>query len=77
MCESMRPKKSSKQTRHKRSPTTPGKKPGNETATEMPSWFGGLKAYAKGKPHDMDSIRESIAKGRARELERRYGKVRR
>jgi len=29
-------------------------------------WAGGLKAYADGKEHDMESVRESIAFGRQR-----------
>lgn len=30
----------------------------------IPDWFGALKRYArKGKRHDMESIRESIARG--------------
>lgn len=28
---------------------------------ETPSWFGSLRKYAKDKPHDMESIRKSIA----------------
>lgn len=32
---------------------------------EMP-WFGSLKRFARGKPHDMESIRKSIAEGRKR-----------
>ena len=28
-------------------------------------WFGSLRGCAKGKPHDLPSIRESIARGRA------------
>jgi bifunctional DNA-binding transcriptional regulator/antitoxin component of YhaV-PrlF toxin-antitoxin module len=43
---------------------------------ETPSWFGVFNAYAEGRAHGMTAIRESIAKGRKRELERRYGKVR-
>ncbi len=27
-------------------------------------WFGALRRYGKGKPHDMDSVRESIRKAR-------------
>jgi bifunctional DNA-binding transcriptional regulator/antitoxin component of YhaV-PrlF toxin-antitoxin module len=27
-------------------------------------WFGSLKRYGKGKRHDMDSVRRSIAKAR-------------
>ncbi len=27
-----------------------------------PDWFGALRRYGKGKPHDMESIRESIWK---------------
>jgi bifunctional DNA-binding transcriptional regulator/antitoxin component of YhaV-PrlF toxin-antitoxin module len=27
-------------------------------------WFASLKRYGKGKPHDMKSVRESIAKAR-------------
>lgn len=30
------------------------------------SWFGSLRRYAKGKPHDMESIRAGIAKARKR-----------
>jgi bifunctional DNA-binding transcriptional regulator/antitoxin component of YhaV-PrlF toxin-antitoxin module len=28
-------------------------------------WFGSLSKYAKGKSHDMDDIKASIAKGRS------------
>jgi AbrB family looped-hinge helix DNA binding protein len=41
---------------------------------DRPSWFGVFRNYAKGKAHDMDSIREGIAKGRMTEWEERYGK---
>ena len=41
-----------------------------------PSWLGSLRAYAKGKSHDMDDIRASIAKGRKREWAERLGKIR-
>ena len=27
-------------------------------------WFGALRRYAKGKPHDMDAVRKSIGKAR-------------
>jgi bifunctional DNA-binding transcriptional regulator/antitoxin component of YhaV-PrlF toxin-antitoxin module len=30
-------------------------------------WFGSLRRYARGKRHDMDSVRASIARGRRRE----------
>jgi bifunctional DNA-binding transcriptional regulator/antitoxin component of YhaV-PrlF toxin-antitoxin module len=30
-------------------------------------WFGSLKRYGQGKRHDMESVRESIARGRRRE----------
>jgi bifunctional DNA-binding transcriptional regulator/antitoxin component of YhaV-PrlF toxin-antitoxin module len=30
-------------------------------------WFGGLKRYGQRKRHDMESVRESIARGRRRE----------
>jgi bifunctional DNA-binding transcriptional regulator/antitoxin component of YhaV-PrlF toxin-antitoxin module len=30
------------------------------------SWFGSLRQYAKGKPHDMGSIRASIGKALGR-----------
>lgn len=43
---------------------------------ETPAWFGVFNAYAKGKSPRMADIRESIAKGRKHELERKYGKVR-
>ncbi len=33
--------------------------------SQPPDWFGGLRKYARGKPHDMESIRESIRRGRA------------
>ncbi|NQT54561.1 AbrB/MazE/SpoVT family DNA-binding domain-containing protein [bacterium] len=32
---------------------------------EMP-WFGRFREYARGKPHDMKSIRKSIAEARKR-----------
>lgn len=28
-------------------------------------WLGSLRAYAAGKPHDMESVRESIARNRS------------
>ena len=31
-------------------------------------WFGSLKAYAKGKSHDLEAIRASIAKRRGADL---------
>ena len=31
---------------------------------EIPSWFGILNKYAKGKKHDMDSIRAGVEKAR-------------
>ena len=33
---------------------------------EEPSWFGCLQRYARGKAHDMKSIRMSIAEARKR-----------
>ena len=33
---------------------------------EEPSWFGCLERYARGKSHDMESIRKSIAEARKR-----------
>ena len=30
------------------------------------SFFGSLKRFARGKPHDMNSVRASIARGRRR-----------
>jgi len=30
------------------------------------SWFGAVAKYAKGKPHDLNSIRKSVARGRKR-----------
>lgn len=36
-------------------------KPSRET---IRPWLGSLRRYAQGKPHDMDSIRASIAEGR-------------
>ncbi len=36
-------------------------KPAKETPRP---WLGSLKAYAKGKEHDMSKVRESIARGR-------------
>jgi bifunctional DNA-binding transcriptional regulator/antitoxin component of YhaV-PrlF toxin-antitoxin module len=30
------------------------------------SWFGGARAYAQGKSHDMVDIRQSVARGRSR-----------
>jgi bifunctional DNA-binding transcriptional regulator/antitoxin component of YhaV-PrlF toxin-antitoxin module len=30
-------------------------------------WFGSLRRYARGKRHDMDAVRASIARGRRRE----------
>lgn len=39
-----------------------------DSSDRPPPWFGALRRYAAnaGGRHDMDSIRESIAKGRAR-----------
>ena len=37
---------------------------------EVPSWFGGARLYAKRtKHHDMETIRASIARGRAQEAQ--------
>ena len=37
------------------------------TETAAPAWFGAAKTYArKVAKHDMDSVRESIARGRGR-----------
>jgi hypothetical protein len=33
---------------------------------DEPSWFGCLEPYARGKSHDMRSIRKSIAEARRR-----------
>ena len=42
---------------------------GGEREIADPSWFGSLRSYAKNAKgrHDMDSIRRSIARGRAGE----------
>jgi AbrB family looped-hinge helix DNA binding protein len=32
-------------------------------------WLGSLQAYASGKPHDMESVRASIASARTNHLE--------
>jgi bifunctional DNA-binding transcriptional regulator/antitoxin component of YhaV-PrlF toxin-antitoxin module len=32
------------------------------------TWFGKLRPYAQGKPHDLPSIRESIARGKAESI---------
>lgn len=31
---------------------------------DSPPWFGRFRHFAKGKPHDMQSVRASIARGR-------------
>jgi len=31
-----------------------------------PAWFGQLRRFARGKPHDMESIRKSIEEARKR-----------
>jgi hypothetical protein len=40
----------------------------SKQSTSIPSWYGSLHKYAKNaKSHDMESIRESIRKGRLKE----------
>jgi bifunctional DNA-binding transcriptional regulator/antitoxin component of YhaV-PrlF toxin-antitoxin module len=34
---------------------------------ETPEWYGCLRRYAQGKPHDMQSVRKSIEKARGNE----------
>ena len=35
--------------------------------TATPKWFGSLRRYGEGKPHDRGAIAASVAKGRAAE----------
>ena len=46
-----------------------GKAAAPRTRTPAPSWFGALRKYAKNAKgrHDMESVRTSIARGRAAE----------
>lgn len=47
----------------------------NPPQRPLPSWVGALRQYAENANgvHDMESIRESIARGRAAEWAERYG----
>lgn len=40
---------------------------------EYPHWFGSARKYAQGKDHSMNAIRESIARGRKKEWQEKYG----
>ena len=50
------------------------KEPPHESSTDMP-YFGALRDKVRHMPtaHDMDSVRESIARGRQAEWRERFG----